>query len=59
MGGTLLSEGRVPSSATVASVPSVTCSVEQIVAEIEAEAEERRCASTAEVEEVEAVEERR
>ena len=46
----------MPSSATVASVPSATCSVE---AEVEAEAEERRCASTAEVEEVEAVEERR
>ena len=49
----------MPSSATVASVPSVTCSVEQMEAEAEAEAEERRCASTAEVEEVEAMEERR
>jgi len=49
----------VPSSATVASAPSVTCSVEQMEAEAEAEAEERRCASTAEVEEVEAMEERR
>ena len=49
----------MPSSATVASAPSVTCSVEQMEAEAEAEAEERRCASTAEVEEGEAMEELR